>query len=167
MKELQATHKRYLDLLDKMSGVVDLAAGCMDAMAGSLASIGMMQYEYATGSADREKAERDGRTKDKVMDFIFDQVKNSRAGPTEHNPIRAVLGELPADVRRQCVDVLGPDLWTDLERCADCPDPVERKAILVAVLERVSATQKTQLGKLPPEWASKIEKAFASTLMSG
>ena len=162
IKELGATHKRYLDLLDKMGGVVDLAAQCMDAMAGAVASAADARLNYASGEAEAREGERNHEKQMRVMDFLMSHASTSKPGS---NPLRDVLREMPAELVDEMKDIMGDDNFQLLMKAAASANPAERRNLLTHALERITEPQKVALvDALPKEWHSRLLLAFQSVL---
>jgi hypothetical protein len=161
LKELGATHKRYLELLDKIGGVVDLAATCMDAMAGAVGAAADARMTYASGENENANDARSHEKQMAVLQWLMTQTAASKQG----NPLASVMAEMPQDLLDKMREIVGADCFELFVRAAGTHNPAERRNILTAALERIPEPAKVALASmLPKEWHAKLMAAFQAVL---
>ena len=161
VKELGATHKRYIELLDKIGGVVDLAATCMDAMAGAVGNAADARMRYAAGETEAAESAQTHEKQMTVLQWLMTQSHVSK----QSNPLASVMKEMPQDLLDKMKNIVGEDCFGLFVRAAGTHDKAERRNVLTAALERIPEPQKAALAAmLPKEWHGKLMAAFQAVL---
>jgi len=164
MKELGNTHKRYLELLDKMDGVVSLAATCMNAMATAVGAAADARMTFAAGENEAAEKQQSHEKQMAVLSWLMTQTRASQ----QANPLADVLKEMPQELLNQMRDIIGDDDFALFVQAAGTHDSSERRHILTTALQRIPEPKKAELAKmLPKEWHGKLMAALQSELSGG
>lgn len=166
-KMVKESHERHMSTLDKVEGLTEQVALAMEALSGAVASAAESEMKNAEGAAGREEARYKHERDMKLLDLLLARVGFGGKGKNA-NPLAKLREEMPDETKAVVHEILGDDLWNDLNEACDEQDKEARAAKLMAVLSRLSPAQKDRLGEeLPQEWQAKMTAAFEATLAQG
>lgn len=164
LKALNDIHQRYVGTLDALTKMVEMVAGCLEAMGGAVASAAQTRMEFAAGEAERDAAAHTHEKQMRLLELLAAHIGADRTKHAGSSPLATLLATMPDDVRETLRSILG-DLYGDMLKAVHTSDPEIRREQLTACISRVSPSQKMEMGdRIPEEWRVKLLAAWRAEL---
>lgn len=167
LKALNDTHKRYVELLDKIGPAIGVATEALDALVEVVGETLQVQRDNAEQRLEGEEAERSHERRMKMLDFLMDNVGASKS--KSDSPLADLLHDLPPKVKDEIRDGIGTDFWDALVVASENPDRGMRAEQLTALMKRMNADAVivAKLKKVEKKWQDRFKAVLLTEIKAG
>lgn len=170
-KALDQTHKRYIDLLDRVGPAIAVATDALDALTAVVADAIQIRTDEADRRLESEEDERKHERRMRIMDFLMENSAGFGFGGSgkSDSPLADTIDAMPKGVEKTLRDGFGEDLFSAFVAAAKNPDRATRSEQIQALAKRLNmeprAVQATK--DIPKKWRDRFQAALMAEVKAG